>query len=61
MKILAKRYYNNQEWEKADDYYDRIIELGGDLQFVKRFENDPSHFYHPSELEARIMAAKFKS
>ena len=27
MKILAKRYYNNQEWEKADDYYDRIIEL----------------------------------
>lgn len=27
LKTLAKRYYNNQEWEKADDYYDRIIEL----------------------------------
>jgi hypothetical protein len=24
-------------------------------------ENDPGHFYHPSELEARIKAAKFKT
>lgn len=27
LKTLAKRYYENEEWEKADDYYDRIIEL----------------------------------
>ncbi len=27
LKILAKRYYDNKEYEKADDYYDRIIEL----------------------------------
>lgn len=26
LKILAKRYYDNGEYEKADDYYDRIIE-----------------------------------
>ena len=57
---------NNQPNEVYKDYYDRlndnrIIELGGDLQFVKRFENDPGHFYHPSELEARIKAAKFKT
>ena len=57
---------NNQPNEDYKDYYDslnddRIIELGGDLQFVKRFENDPGHFYHPSELEARIKAAKFKT
>ena len=57
---------NNQPNDIYKDYYDRldddrIIELGGDLQFVKRFENDPGHFYHPSELEARIKAAKFKT
>jgi hypothetical protein len=57
---------NNQPNEVYKDYYDnltddRIIELGGDLQFVKRFENDPGHFYNPSELEARIKAAKFKT
>lgn len=27
LKTLAKRYYDNGEYEKADDYYDRIIEL----------------------------------
>jgi hypothetical protein len=57
---------NNRPNEIYKDYYDnlnddRIIELGGDLQFVKRFENDPGYFYHPSELEARIKAAKFKT
>lgn len=26
LKILAKRYYDNGEFEKADDYYDRLIE-----------------------------------
>jgi hypothetical protein len=51
---VYKKYYDN-----LDD--DRIIELGGKLYFVKRFENDPGHFYHPSELEARIKAAKFKT
>lgn len=56
----------NKPNEKYKEFYDnlndnRIIELGGDLNFVKRFEGDPGHFYHPSELEARIKAAKFKS
>lgn len=51
---LYKDYYNN-----LND--DKIINLGGDLNFVKRFENDPGHFYHPSELEARVRAAKFKT
>lgn len=27
LKTLAKRYYDNGEFEKADDYYDRIMEL----------------------------------
>lgn len=56
----------NQPNETYKEYYDnlnddRIVALGGDLQFVKRFENDPGYFYHPSELEARIKAAKFKT
>ena len=56
----------NKPNEKYKEFYDnlnddRITELGGDLNFVKRHEGDPGHFYHPSELEARIMAAKFKS
>ena len=56
----------NKPNEKYIKFYDnlnddRIIELGGDLKFVKRFEGDPGHFYHPSELEARIKAAKFKT
>ena len=47
-----------------EDFYknlndDVITSLGGDLQFVKRIDGDPGHFYHPSELEARIKAAKF--
>ena len=56
----------NRPNEIYKEYYDslndnRIVELGGDLQFVKRMKNDPGHFYHPSELEARIKAAKFKT
>jgi hypothetical protein len=39
----------------------KISELGGDLQFVKRFENDPGYFYSPEEIGARITAAKFKT
>lgn len=52
-EIYKEFYYNLND--------DKIIELGGDINFVKRFENDPGHFYHPSELEARIKAAKFNS
>ena len=40
---------------------DKIVTMGGDLQFVKRFNGDPGHFYHPSELEARVKSAKFKT
>jgi hypothetical protein len=47
-----------------EDFYkdlndDVIKNLGGDLQFVKRIDGDPGYFYHPSELEARIKAAKY--
>ena len=57
---------NNRPNEIYKDYYDkldddRIIELGGDLNFVKVFEENPQIFYDPSELEARIKAAKFKT
>lgn len=43
-------------------YYDnlndqRLSELGADLQFVKRLENDPGHFYSPEELGARVTSA----
>ena len=56
----------NKPNEKYKEFYDnlndnKIVELGGDLEFVKRFENDPGHFYQPSELEARIKAAKYMS
>lgn len=56
----------NKPNERYKEFYDnlndnRITELGGDLNFVKRFEGDPGHFYHPSELEARVKAAKYMS
>jgi hypothetical protein len=52
--------------EMYKDFYhnlndDKIVTMGGDLQFVKRFNGDPGHFYHPSELEARVKSAKFKT
>ena len=55
----------NKPNEKYREYYDnlnddRIVELGGNLDFVKR-TGDPGDFYNPSELEARIMAAKYKT
>ena len=49
-----KPYYDN-----LDD--NRIIELGGDLDYVKRFEGDPNHFYNPEELGARISAARYRT
>ena len=53
LQLLAP-YYSD-----LDDH--RITELGGDLEFVKRFENDPGYFYSPEELGARITAAKFRT
>lgn len=56
---------DNQDFEnKYSEFFhnlndDRIQELGGDLNFVKRFENDPGHFYHPSEILARVMASNY--
>lgn len=56
---------NNQPNEKLKEFYDnlndqRIIELGGDLEFVKRM-GDPGQLYNPSEVEARLHAAKYKT
>lgn len=56
---------DNQDFEnKYSDFFhnlndERIQELGGDLNFVKRFENDPGHFYHPSEVLARVSAGNY--
>lgn len=55
----------NKPNEKYKEFYDnlddgRIKSLGGDLDFVKRM-GDPSIFYHPSEIESRVKAAKYKS
>lgn len=55
----------NRPNENLKYFYDnlndqRIQELGGDLNFVKR-TGDPGNFYHPSEIEARLKAAKFMS
>lgn len=55
----------NKPNEIYKEFYDnlndqRIQELGGDLQFVNR-TGDPNEFYNPSELEARIKAAKYKT
>ena len=47
-------YYENLNDEKIQNF-------GGNLQFVKRFEGDPGHFYSPEELGARISAAKFRT
>lgn len=49
---LLREYY-----EDLDD--EKIKKLGGDLAFVKRFDNDPNYFYSPEELGARIRAAKY--
>lgn len=56
---------DNQDFEnKYSEFFhnlndERIQELGGDLNFVKRFENDPGHFYHPSEVLARVSAGNY--
>lgn len=55
----------NKPNENLKYFYDnlndqRIQELGGDLNFINR-TGDPNDFYHPSEIEARLKAAKFMS
>lgn len=47
-----KPYYENLNDE-------RLVQLGADLPFVKRLDNDPNHFYSPEELGARVTAAKY--
>jgi hypothetical protein len=44
-------------YENLND--NRLIELGADLPFVKRLENDPNHFYSPEEIGARVSAARY--
>jgi hypothetical protein len=56
----------NKPNEVYKDFYhnlndETIVQLGGDLAFVKRVDGDPGHFYNPSELESRIKAAKYKT
>ena len=46
--------YLTPYYENLDD--NRIQELGGDLEYVKRFDNDPGVFYNPEELVARVVA-----
>ena len=52
------------ELERLKPYYDnlddnRLLELGADLPFVKRMDNDPGHFYSPEEVGARVSAARY--
>ena len=51
--------------ERFQEFYkdlsdSKISELGGDLKFVNRTGN-PQEFYDPSELLARLLAAKYKT
>lgn len=46
--------YLRPYWENLTD--EKITELGGNLDFVKRFEGDPGHFFSPEEIAARIEA-----
>ena len=60
---LSHYLTNNKPNQAYLEFYDklndnRIQDLGGDLNFVKR-TGDPGDFYNPSELEARIRAAKY--
>jgi hypothetical protein len=50
--IRLKPYYDN-----LND--NRLLELGADLPFVKRIDNDPGHFYSPEEVGARVKAARY--
>lgn len=53
---------NTQLLESLKPYYhnlndDVLKQMGADLSFVKRFNNDPGHFYSPEELGARVVSA----
>ena len=55
----------NKPNEALKEFYDqlddtKLQQFGADLEFVKR-TGDPGDFYSPSELEARLNAAKFMS
>lgn len=55
----------NKPNEALKEFYDslndnKLLQFGADLDFVKR-TGDPGDFYNPSELEARLKAAKFMS
>ena len=55
----------NKPNEALKEFYDslndnKLLQFGADLDFIKR-TGDPSDFYNPSELEARLKAAKFMS
>lgn len=55
----------NKPNEALKEFYDQLDDaklqkFGADLEFVKR-TGDPGEFYQPSELEARLKAAKFMS
>lgn len=55
----------NKPNETLKEFYDQLDDtklqkFGADLEFVKR-TGDPGDFYNPSELEARLKAAKFMS
>ena len=50
--------YRRPYYEDLTD--EKIQNFGGDLAFVKRFENDPNHFYSPEELGARVVAANYR-
>lgn len=58
---LSQNYPNEIYKEWYDNLNDeKISNFGGDLKFVKR-TGDPSEFYNPVELEARIKAAQYKT
>ena len=64
-----ERFHANPDLEyleKLKPFYEnlndnKITWLGGDLNFVKRLDNDPGHFYNPVEIGARVKAAKSKT
>lgn len=58
--IGDNRDFENKYSEFFHDLDDeKIQELGGDLDFLKRPGTDPSYFYHPSEVLARVSAGNY--
>ena len=44
-------------YQDLDD--EKLQQMGADLDFVKRVENDPNYFYNPEELLARLQASRY--